>query len=262
MTAWCNGAWVRSDTGVGLVEAASRGIVALFCGEIGQSTSSDAMIAAVVAVVIVAVVAVDTAVALVVAVAVNLSTASRWSTSAADGSSFAVVVKRWSTSAADGSSFAVVVKARRVGSVAVTVGSVTAALMGERGDGILASTFVGNSPLGKMVSSLLFAIDRSTALTVAVEACVFDLCESDFEFCESDFEFCEIDLEWILPVIVEAVGSLASSKLAFRSGASSKKIGSKGSWAWFIRRLAWFIRKPASASVKTTTLRLEQQAAN
>jgi len=85
MTAWCNGAWVRSDTGVGLVEAVSRGIVALFCVEMGQSPSSDALIAAVVAVV----------------VAVN-----------------------WSTALSGG----------------------------ERGDGILATVGVGNSPLGKIAS--------------------------------------------------------------------------------------------------------------
>jgi len=106
MTAWCNGAWVRSDTdGVGLVEAASRGIVALFAVVVAG-----------------------------VAVAVDRSTA-------------------------------------------VAVCSVTAALMGERGDGILASTVgVGNSPLGKIASprtvvGSVVAVDRSTAslsLTVSL----------------------------------------------------------------------------------------------
>jgi len=135
-------------------------------------------------------VAVDrsTAVALVVVVAVNLSTASCWSTSAADGSSFAVAVKARRVGSVDGSAVAV-----EWLTVAVTVGSVTVALMGERGDGILASTvWVGNSPLGKIVSSLLFGVvvvaDRSIAVgnVVAVDRSTASSCpmSDGFEWSE------------------------------------------------------------------------------
>jgi len=172
MTAWCNGAWVRSDTGVGLVEADSRGIVALVCVEMGQSTSSDALIAAVVAV--------NWSTAVVVAVV---------------GATTAVVV------AVVGASVAV----DRLTASAVIATAVAALMGGERGDGILASTVcVGNSPLGKIASSraplwvsrlvplvvLGVAVDRSTAVAVvAVEWSTAVLGAVDWSTADGSFGF-------------------------------------------------------------------------